>query len=183
MLQRSIVEYCSPTLAGIKTGSLFSVKKSIADIADEIRKLNKVLVKKGIRIIPIKKSENHTLIYVYRPDRLKNDLCKPEASCILKEKGYASENCNLCLMKLIGHLKNDSDFPHEIGLFLGYPPSDVKCFMKSPCEGVKCIGCWKAYSNCEEAKRTFEQYQKCKEAYCKAINRGIEIESLAVKTG
>ena len=183
MLQKSLVEYCSPTLAGLKTGSLFSVKKSIEEIADEVRKLNKKLVRKGIRIIPIKKSESNTLIYVYRPDRLKNDLCKPEASCILKEKGYMSENCNLCLMRLIKHLKSDSEFPHEIGLFLGYPPSDVKCFMNSPCEGVKCIGCWKAYSNCEEAKRTFELYQKCKESYCRAINRGIEIESLAVKTG
>ncbi len=90
MLQKSIVEFCSPTLAGIKTGSLFSVKKSPEDIVDEIRGLNKALVGKGIRIIPIKKSENNTLIYVYRPDRLKNDLCKPEASCILKEKGYSS---------------------------------------------------------------------------------------------
>lgn len=183
MIKNSIVEYCSPTLAGMKTGSIFSVRKNSKDITDEIKNLNKNLVNKGLRIIPIEKSENNTLIYVYRPDRLKKDLRKPEASCILKEKGYELENCNLCLVKLIKRLKNDSDFPHEIGLFLGYPPSDVKCFMKSPCDGVKCTGCWKAYGNCEEARKTFAQFQKCKEMYCKAIDQGIEFESLVVKTG
>ena len=183
MIQKSIVEYCSPTLAGIKTGSLFSVRKNIKDVADEIRMLNKKLVGKGIRIIPIEKNQNNTLVYVYRPNRLKKDLYDPEASCILKEKGYVFDNCDLCLKMLINHLKSDSDFPHEIGLFLGYPPSDVKCFMKNPCDGVKCIGCWKAYSNCEETKKIFAQYQKCKEAYSRAIENGVEMEALVVKTG
>ena len=183
MIQKSLIEYCSPTLAGIKTGSLFSIKKNRKELNEEVCRLNKKVVKKGIRIIPIEKSQDSTLIYIYRPEMLKEDLQQPEASRLLKEKGYPQNNCDVCLNNLIKHLKNDVDFPHEIGLFLGYPPSDVKCFMNNPCDGVKCTGCWKVYGNCEEAKKIFEQYKKCKEAYSKAFDRGIDFEELVVKTG
>lgn len=36
---------------------------------------------------------------------------------------------------------------NEVGLFLGYPPEDVRCFMNDSRRGVKCTGCWKAYGD------------------------------------
>ena len=76
----------------------------------------------------------------------------------------------------------DDSFPHEIGLFIGYPPSDVKSFMEDPSNGVKCSGCWKAYSNECEAKRLFDEYKKCSRIYMNEIKRGKTLESLVVDT-
>ena len=104
---------------------------------------------------------------LYRPSRLKKDLSSPEAVSILSGKGYSCDDPDRCLAQLVEHLRDDKEFPHEIGLFLGYPPEDVRSFMKSPCQGVKCVGCWKAYSNKEEAEKTFERFQKCTEIYKK----------------
>ena len=180
MVQKLLVKHGAPTLAGIKTGNIFTVKDSQGRIDSEIRKLNRILLKKGLSLIPVRRTENATLVYLFRPDRLKKDLQRPEAREILMEKGYSCGDANICIVNLVQHLKLDASFPHEIGLFLGYPPSDVKGFMENPSEGVKCSGCWKAYGNECEAKRTFARYQSCTRAYEKAMQCGMNLESLIV---
>lgn len=180
MIQAYLTEYCAPTLAGIKTGNLFSMRNELSEIKSEICELNHILTKKGLRLIPVSRAGKNTLLYLYRPKRLKQDLCNPAAVEILEEKGYSCENPDCCLAELIRHLKSDDTFPHEIGLFLSYPPSDVKAFMKSPREGVKCTGCWKAYSNECDAKKTFETYKKCTDLYSVEIKKGRPLEALIV---
>lgn len=49
MSEELIIEHCLPTLAGIKTGSLFSVKiNDDTDINRDVRELNNRLKKKGL---------------------------------------------------------------------------------------------------------------------------------------
>ena len=178
MIQTALMEYCAPTLAGIKTGNLFSLKSNSPEINQEIRNLNRILTRRGLRLIPIRRTGKRTLVYLYRPDRLMRDLLDPTAAEILREKGYSCKNPDSCVVELVRHLQADEDFPHEIGLFLSYPPADVKAFIKSPCEGVKCCGCWKAYGNEREAQKTFELYQKCTAIYCRECRKGTPLESL-----
>lgn len=181
-IESLMIEHGAPTLAGLKTANLFPVKTSIEEVTPMLRRINRILTGKGIKAIPVSKKREHTLIYLFRPDRLREDLMNPEAACMLKEKGYPCTDPDRCISCLIRHLNEDEQFPHEIGLFLGYPPSDVRCFMKSTRKGVKCTGCWKAYSNQEEAERTFEKYRKCTRAYQREMRKGRSLESLAVDT-
>ena len=83
-------------------------------------------------------------------------------------------------MQLVQHLANDSEFPHEIGLFLGYPPYDVKCFMKNPKAGVQCSGCWKVYGSVNETMRLFALYRECRRIYSMRYQNGMSIGELAV---
>ena len=62
---------------------------------------------------------------------------------------------------LFTQITEDTAFSHEIGLFLGYPPEDVRCFMKNSPQGVKYTGPWKAYSNQEEAEKKSRLYRRC----------------------
>ncbi len=184
MPEELIIEHCSPTLAGIKTGSMFSVKITAdADVGKDVRELNRTLCGKGLRVIVLKKTNEYALIYLYRPERLEKDLKDPSAFNILRDKGYDLQNPEKCIVQLVSRLKSGEKFPHEIGLFLGYPPSDVACFMKDPCEGVKCCGCWKAYSEPEKANDTFRKYQKCTELYREMNNKGKSLVQLAVTDG
>ena len=182
MLKNALVEHCSPTLAGIKTGNMFSINNDSADIITEIRDLNRMITKRGLCLIPLKKSGKSTLIYLYRPDLLKRDLNLPEAEEILKKKGYPCGKTGCCITRLVRHFMEDEQFPHEIGLFLGYPPSDVKGFMEDSRKGVKCNGCWKAYSNECEAEKLFNKYKRCREIYCKEAKKGKPLEDLIVNT-
>ncbi|SFC28430.1 DUF3793 family protein [Butyrivibrio sp. YAB3001] len=181
MGDQMLIRLCSPTLAGIKTGNLFTVDiEDRAKFTIEVREFNCRLSGKGIRMIPIKYSDGHVLIYLYRPEFLKRDLANEEACRILKEKGYSYRNFDLCVAELARHLAKDKSFPHEIGLFLGYPVVDVLGFMKSPEEGVKYTGFWKVYGDMDSALRTFDKYKKCTEIYSRAHRNGTSLEQLTV---
>ena len=181
MIREALVEYCAPTLAGIKTGSMFIVKNGGTNIDSEIRELNWMLTRRGLRLLPIRRTNQTTLVYLFRPEQLKKDLNEPEAVEILEDKGYPCGNSDCCIVELVKHLKADDSFPHEIGLFLGYPPSDVKGFMEHPCSGVKCVGCWKVYSNVNEAKKTFERFDRCRDEYMREAKKGKPLEALIVE--
>ncbi len=185
MSDQTIVEYCSPTLAGIKTGSLFSCEYSDRDqVTREIRRLNELLGRKGIRAIPVRYSRGRVLVYLYRPDFLKRDFASETATKLLKGLGYKVESPDICIVSLINRLAGLSDvheFPHEIGLFLGYPPEDVLGFIRNKGECPKCVGCWKVYGDRKKAERTFQMYDLCTSDYAARFRKGATLDKLAVK--
>ena len=179
-LEQTIVRQAAPPLAGLKTGNLFPIRTETENIYPELRRLNRMLTEKGLRLILIRRNRENMLIYLFRPDRLEKDLKACEAECLLKEKGYPCGDMNRCVAKLLRRLAAAPVFPHEIGLFLGYPPSDVRCFMEDPNTGVKCTGCWKAYDHPEEAEKQFRKYHKCTEVYQKVYQKNGSLERLIV---
>lgn len=145
--EEMIVRHCSPTMAGLKTGSLFNCPaEDSAKLAESIRKLNARLVPQGIRLLPLKMTEQSALIYMYRPEKLKKDLDDKTAERILTEKSYPVGQTEKCIVELVRRLSGGGAFPHEIGLFLGYPPEDVDAFIKNGAAGAKCIGTWRRRS-------------------------------------
>jgi len=182
MSEEAIIRHCSPTLAGLKTGNLFSFHyQDRTAMSNSIREWNRKLREKGIRVIPLRYSDGNTLIYMYRPSMLKNDMENTEADRLLKKYGYLSENCGGCVVQLIQRLAESKEFPHEIGLFLGYPPEDVDGFIKNRACGFKCVGCWKVYGDKERAEKMFTRFKKCSEIYYKRWTQGFPIERLTVK--
>ena len=183
MSEEVLIRHCSPTLAGIKTGNIFTVDRSlITDINKELRQLNQCFAGKGLRAIPLKISDKNVLLYLYRPDKLKADLSCIEAKEILLEKGYTCESVEKDIIHLIDQIHSEDSFPHEIGLFLGYPPVDVRGFMEDTRKGVKCVGYWKVYGDKEKAEKTFSSYKKCTEVYKKCLSGGRHLSQMIVNT-
>ena len=181
MFDREIVRHCSATLAGLKTGNTFIVPcTDRKEMRDNVRRVNAALTASGIRVIIAKFFEKSALIYLYRPDRLKEDLCDPEACSILSGRGYPCGNAGRCVKRLLRRLKDYSEYPHEIGLFLGYPPGDVKRFIMDPHDGVKCCGCWKAYGNEKRVSALFDRMRRCRREYETAFAAGCPLKELAV---
>lgn len=181
MSEDHLVRYCAPTLAGIKTGSLFGCTCTCADaLRKTVRDLNKRLVPKGLRILPLQFTEQKALMYVYRPSGLRQDLAHKTAVRLLEENGYCTGSCENCIAQLSRRLRDCDDFPHEIGLFLGYPPEDVAGFMDNKACNCKCVGCWKVYGDVDAAKKKFKQYHKCSQIYQKCWENGSSLERLAV---
>lgn len=181
MPEEMIIRHCSPTLAGIKTGSLFTCTMTSRDeLAGDIRKMNRKLVPKGLRVLLLRIRNDRALIYVYRPSGLKKDLEDKQAKMLLEKHGYTPQKADRCVIQLINRLKNCQEFPHEIGLFLGYPPEDVSGFIDNKACGHKCVGCWKVYGDEVLARKTFERYEKCTKVYCSLWEQGKPIERLTV---
>lgn len=182
MSEEVIVKYCSPTLAGIKTGSLFNCSyKSKNEVCEFLRDLNVSLNSKGLRFIPLRFKNKKVLIYAYRPSRLLPEVQEKEADKLLSQRGYCTQNCGRCLARLMNRLGEDDEFPHEIGLFLGYPVEDVKGFIENKASRAKCVGCWKVYGDAEKAQKLFQQYKKCTTIYKKLWYSGKPLTKLAVR--
>ena len=180
MSEDVLIKNSSPTLAGLKTGSLFNLSFHSEEERNAcLQSWNRVLVKKGLKACPVRLRENRALIYVYRPSRLKKDLQDPTAAGILQERGYCPLFPDQCLSHLIERLKENAEFPHEIGLFLGYPPEDVLGFIQDA-NGQKYTGIWKVYGDVQHARKLFARYKKCTEVYCRQFLNGVSLEKLAV---
>ena len=181
MSEEILVRHCAPTLMGLKTGNMFSCRfETKEDERRSLTELNRRLGSKGIRVIPLRHHNGSTLVYLYRPSRLRNDLSNKQAMEMLREMGYRQEGVNICLAGLMKKLRENEDFPHEIGLFLGYPPEDVCGFIRNKGSGCKCVGCWKVYGDADKAQRTFDKYRKCTEICCTLAAKGYSIERMTV---
>jgi hypothetical protein len=86
----------------------------------------------------------------------------------------------MCIATLIGRVTDGGEFPHEIGLFLGYPPEDVKGFIENRANGFKTVGYWKVYGNVAEAKKKFEVYRRCTDWFMNRLQKGESLERLTV---
>lgn len=176
-----LAKYCSPTILGFKTGSMFTYCfKSDKDKKENIRRLNQSLSSKGLRVVPLRQTDNKTLIYMFRPSKLKKDLTSDTAQQLLKQFGYQSSACGQCIARLVSRINETDSFPHEVGLFLGYPPEDVCGFIENKAANYKCCGLWKVYGDEHKALQTFEKYKKCTKLCCSLIAKGCSVEQLAV---
>ena len=98
MSDEMIVEFCSPTLAGIKTGNLFSCEYSdYKELVKDVNRVNGIFVKKGIKAIPIRYLNHRALIYIFRPSFLEKDLCDKDTADLLSEFGYDVEDTEACI--------------------------------------------------------------------------------------
>ena len=125
MLEKYLVTQCAPTLANLKTASLF---RCLCPGCGELDAWRQALGAKGIELTVLFCDGTHALVYVYRPARLAADLARPGASRLLRPYGYTSTEPGPALDQLRRRLALGDGFPHEIGVFLGYPLWDVAGF-------------------------------------------------------
>ena len=83
MSEETVINCCSPCLAGLKTGNLFSCKvDDKSDLLRSVRELNRRLVPRGLRVMPVKITKTRALIYLTDPTGSKKTLpTKPLPSC------------------------------------------------------------------------------------------------------
>ena len=182
MPEEILIRQAAPTLAGIKTGSLFPCPcDDKEELLADIRHLNRLLVPKGLCLLPIRFLEGQALLYLYRPQDLCRDLQDEQALEILRRAGYGStSHSGRCVANLIRRFREGGEFPHEVGLFLSYPPEDVKGFIDHRACDFKCTGLWKGYGDEKKAREQFARFKKCTEIYCALFQAGSGIEQLAV---
>ena len=88
MSEEILIRQGAPTLAGIKTGSLFSFPcEDHEALMTDIRRLNRRLSPKGLCLLPIRFLAGQALLYLYRPAELRRDLRDAQASELLRRAG------------------------------------------------------------------------------------------------
>ena len=162
----AIGRYCGVTFAGLKIASLVSLRKGEEDV---IQTLSHRFAGKGFAFRLLREDEERLLVFVFHRARLEKYLLSADVRAFLARFGYGYASAEEALAQLKCRMKGE--FPHEIGVFLGYPLGDVCGFLQDPGGCVLC-GAWKVYENADEAARTFERFRRCSACICRHMDRG-----------
>ena len=172
--------HCAPTLLGIKPANLIRLSsEQIPRLTAAICEYDRLLSAKGIRLEMLCRCSTSALLLVHSPAQLQALLRRPPQRRMLLQAGSPpSGSLSEQLAHLQKRIRSCSAFPHEVGLFLGYPPSDVEAFQR--CQGKGCILCgyWKVYSDEERARHTFQRYDDCRDYLCRRVAAGASIPQL-----
>ncbi|MFI3251073.1 MAG: DUF3793 family protein, partial [Eubacteriales bacterium] len=134
---------------------------------------------KGVHVRLLRHTETTALIYIFRKNQLQMALQTPQIQRFLHDFDYHDFDLDSALSILEEHL-DAADFPHEIGVFLGYPLADIRGFIANQGKNFKISGCWKVYTNPEHALRLFARYKKCVTIYLDRYAQGFDMNRLTV---
>lgn len=168
--------HTAPTLLGIKCASLISLTTSEFELEKHSEQFNRKAVSKGLKSRILCSCGSRTLMLIYNEKQLEKRLSDVSARSLLRKCGYGDElSLDEYIERLAVRIRGSSDFPHEIGIFLGYPLEDVVGFIENKGENFKFCGCWKVYGCEESARRTFANYDKCRNFLRRRLNEGADI--------
>lgn len=116
-------------------------------------------------------------LFYYQKKEVEHVIREIKSSYLLSEYAKKDE-----LKEQIMHLKEKlqsfyilgKEFPHEIGLFLGYPVWDVEGFIKHNGENYKLCGYWKVYDDLPGAIKKFREYDLLKTESVKRFQQDFE---------
>lgn len=184
-VESALALHAAPCLAGIKPANL--VGFATPDV-QWCSAYNTLLNTRGIYFTPLYVYKNRAQVLVYRKDLLHQLCVDSRVAQALHAFGYEThkgiETIIAVLKKKMEALALKRDgcckdiYPHEIGLFLGYPVEDVMQYVKTG--GRNCLFCgyWKVYSNPEQARRIFHHYTECKERFALQIKSGMTLSQI-----
>ena len=168
-----IINHCAPALSGIKIANIFTYQyDSKKELEKEVSSYNDILSFKNIKVSIIKDNANKAIIYVYNEKELENYLLDDEIFEFLENYGYKSKNIHESIDFLKIRMQYAESFPHEIGIFLGYPLIDINGFINNYGKNSLYTGYWKVYHNKNEAIKIFDNYNKCRDFYISTFLNG-----------
>ena len=179
----TIIHGGAPALCGIKPACLFSMNGKNYEVGESrLHEWQPFFSKDKKFFVPLKKSDGRFLFFVY-DKKLLEKLCKlPRNADYLVSKGYPVQKGFSCVLaELLHRLAVNKDFPHEVGLFLGYPLEDVVGFEEQGAAGFKYSGIWKVYGDKESAIRRMNLYKSCTETCMQLLGKGLSVPLAAKK--
>lgn len=176
-----IAYHAAAVISGYKPAALVCLRGWGRNYAAALRKSAKSVADTlEVKLCAVKTEENALTLLIYSPQLLSQTLSHPEAVLLLRENAYL--NAGSRLSALLGELRQksrDGAIPHEIGLFLGYPAHDVRCFIEKGAGSCTVSGCWKAYQNVESAQCCFSRWNGARLHAAELIAKGADLPGVA----
>lgn len=121
-----------------------------------------LLKESGLKVKVLADRGTSVLLLCYREPALRSLLERKSVQVILARAGYREpRDFSRVLAELEERVAGDG-FPHEIGVFLGYPLKDVVGFLGWAPLSFTCQGPWKIFGKPEESLRLAEVHRECR---------------------
>lgn len=175
-LELQLAFQCAPLLTGMKVSNLFIVQACHKVVVIEI--FHNTLISHYV----LYETREKVVLLLYNKESLQVYLNRSEVNMLMTHYGYKS-NLVLNVLKEFSnkysyYMIYRGEFPHEIGLILGYPVEDVKGFIDNEGKGSLYTGYWKVYSDLQATLELFERYNHAKKLLIQLVKQGTSIRSI-----
>ena len=164
---------CAPVISGIKISNLLTIP------AKSLRELSVVLKKTELSFRILYPGRERLVILIYREAKLREYLAREEVMAFIYKCGYETSDISkifpVFIKRYMRYMELKQDFPHELGLFLGYPIEDVEGFIKENGKNYLYSGYWKVYKDTELKIRLFKNYEKVQTEIVRLLYEGLDI--------
>lgn len=164
---------CSLVLSGIKPSNLLIYDNHCEGCISEELKNTK------IEHMKLYNGKKESVSIIFNKEKLEKTFLDVDNIKFIKKYGYNSYTVEEVLKRLSVRYTDFKDkkgeFPHEIGIILGYPLEDVSGFIENNGKNYLYSGYWKVYKNPEEKIRLFETYKDVKRYFVEQIENGKQI--------
>ena len=155
--------HCAPVLTGIKISNLMMVKK------EDLPEVAALLKNTACEMKILTMTGETASILVFDRAALTDYLSRRANRQFLRKVGYVcvwddaqAVDPEIALDQLSARymrcLLLEEEFPHEIGLFLGYPLGDVGGFLRHGGKNYLFSGYWKVYTKPDKTRELFRKF-------------------------
>jgi hypothetical protein len=116
----------------------------------------------GIQVRELADRGSSLLLLLYSPEALGSLLGQKSVRVILGKAGYGAPDDFEAVLTELEKRVAGAGFPHEIGVFLGYPLKDVVGFMGWARLNFTCQGPWKIFGDPRESLKLAETHRRCR---------------------
>lgn len=152
---------CAPVIMGIKISNLLII------LSKDEKEISRIFEGTGLIHYRLLRQKDRTIYLLFQKSKMDGYLKNKQVRQLLAEKGYMDFSLAGILRtfqrRYEEYINKKTDFPHEMGLLLGYPIEDVKGFIDHNGQNYIYAGYWKVYENIEEKIRLFDAYESAKE--------------------
>ncbi len=175
-IETQLALQCAPLITGLKISNLLIISSS------NLHRVKQILKDTYISHTVLFVSKEKIILLLYNKRKLEQYLSEKKAKNLLRELGYQEFTLNDVLpafqLRYQNYMLENTEFPHEMGVLLGYPIGDVKGFIYNEGRNFLYTGYWKVYENVTAAKKLFHKFEIAEETLIQLISNGISMEDI-----
>lgn len=172
----------APVLRGIKPATLVNAAQVKELGLQSWQQLTAYIIHEmGLSYRLLNLCGNRLGFLIYNKQALTQTLANTQTKHLLTRFGYYADAPIEDQLSRLAKRCKENGFPHEIGLFLGYPAKDVEAFIENSGKNCLLSGYWKVYHDEECARCIFAEIDQAKDHVACLLNEGMPC-SMAMKT-
>ena len=175
-LETQFILQCASLIAGLKPSNLLIISKG------NEKNVRRILKGTFLSFLTLARMEDKTTLLIYDPLLLQQYLTRDDVQIFLQELGHQEKDLSELLREVQrryeAYANKTGDFPHELGLLLGYPVEDVRGYIMHKGKNALCTGYWQVYENPVEKKTIFQKYEEAKEKFIRLFSNGTGLKEL-----
>jgi hypothetical protein len=172
-LEMQMAMQCAPLITGLKISNLLNISR------EDFLPMQQIVKHSQLSWYLLYETEQKITVLLFHRDSLERYLGKLTVRKMLLQAGYVELSLGRILREFAvrykGYMDKKNDFPHEMGLLLGYPTEDVEGFINHRGDNSLCVGYWKVYANKERKLKLFERFENAKESLIQLLSCGVSM--------